>query len=667
MRKFFKLFSILLAFTLALFLFKAGFAGAVNTGTVGILPANPDPQVKNSSSWFIYNLDLGQRKEDALRVINNKDEAVIIKIYAVDATVTSDGSFALLSEDAERKDVGSWVKLALNEVEIPPKTEKLIPFIISIPANADVGDHAGGIVIQEIERSPQKVSGTGISIITRVGVRIYETVPGEVIKDYEISRFDWRTDVDANANFIKRWLGFDRKTIFFVGIENKGNVRLSPKSKIRITNIFGRVSGEIPESEMGEIFPRTKTADSAMYWKGMPIMGRYKAVLTVNFAEEAQSKTKEIIIWAFPYRLFAILFFLCVFFVLARLVRQYIQESKKEKMPIYTALSSDKIVQLANNFHIKWKKLAKINDLKKPYEFKNGDKLFIPIKDESMDYFRKLYNEGRIELPIAEQSGVSKRSHRKFFKALILVGIILLGLAVYRFKFRSEKGSPAPATSEIKTNQGEDKQKTEEKETTKKSSIEVKLCTLSGADPISTSRLQNKLKLIGYGGADILGGCAKFYNSTTIESSPENKEQADIVKNDLGASTPVDTVEIPDAGKEIIIYNELNKDDLIEIKQISRSVSAVRELIKITVANSGAADGKAEEVKNILLDAGYSVSGDISQERNSSTGIIVEYGDNSQKDNAESVKNFLIENGYASATTKKTVSSSDSLTLIVGK
>ena len=158
-------------------------ARAVNTNTVGILPANPDPNVQFSNAWFIYNLDLGQEKADGIRVINNKNETVVVRLYPVDAAATSDGSFALMPEDADRTGVGNWVKLAVNEIEIPPQTEKTVPFTFSVPQNADVGDHMGGIVMQEIETG-NNLTGTGVKIITRVGVRIYETVPGEVKKDF---------------------------------------------------------------------------------------------------------------------------------------------------------------------------------------------------------------------------------------------------------------------------------------------------------------------------------------------------------------------------------------------------------------------------------------------------------------------------------------------------
>ena len=211
---------------------------AVTTDTIGVLPAYPDPNVQYSDSWLIYKLNLGEVKEDGVQIINNKDETVVVKVYAVDATTTSDGAFALLPEDAAVTDVGGWVRLAAGEIEIPAKSKKLVPFQISIPKNADVGDHMGGIVIQEVQADDQ-LQGTGVKIITRVGVRIYETVPGEVSKTYELTRFDWRMAPSGQKNFVKDLLDLNKKTAFYIGIKNEGNVKLTPLATITLKNMFG--------------------------------------------------------------------------------------------------------------------------------------------------------------------------------------------------------------------------------------------------------------------------------------------------------------------------------------------------------------------------------------------------------------------------------------------
>ena len=58
-------------------------AQALSSGGVGGYPASPDPNIPHSESWFIYNLDLGESKDDALLVFNTSDETKTVKLYTL--------------------------------------------------------------------------------------------------------------------------------------------------------------------------------------------------------------------------------------------------------------------------------------------------------------------------------------------------------------------------------------------------------------------------------------------------------------------------------------------------------------------------------------------------------------------------------------------------------
>ena len=60
----------------------------------------------------------------------------------------------------------------------------------------------GGIVLQEI-KTDDSLSGVGVNVITRVGVRIYETVPGKVVKSLEVNKFDYGFYSTGVKNFFK--------------------------------------------------------------------------------------------------------------------------------------------------------------------------------------------------------------------------------------------------------------------------------------------------------------------------------------------------------------------------------------------------------------------------------------------------------------------------------
>ncbi len=667
-----KAFAVLVLCACFLFLGQLHRAAAVNTGTVGVLPAYPDPNIPFSNSWFIYNLDLGKSKDDAVRVINNRQETAIIKLYAVDATITTDGGFALLSEEDARKDVGAWVKLALNEVEVPAKSEKMVPFTITIPKDADAGDHAGGIIMQELEgpSSQPNITGTGVKIVTRVGVRIYQTVPGEVRKDAAISRFDWQMQPDEKAGFLRKFLGLDQKTLFFLGIENKGNMRISPSAKVEVKNIFGRMVGSVSAQEMGVVFPRTKTIDNVLVWQGMPIAGRYAANLEVNFGEGIDKGNEKIVIWSIPYRLITIILFFLVVVVLLRLLLQYIKEVRKEKMPIYGVMSGDTLASLSKKFQIDWKKLAGVNGIKKPFEIKPGQKLFIPMTNRNFETLKQLYRQHEIERSIAERSGAKKKSSKKLVVVIVII-IALAGAAVYWMKFRkAETPGAQPNTQDQGNNQEAPKESTDKtiSGVAKKSAIAVKIYTLDSVDPESSRRLKQKLALIGYQ-AEFMGSAAdKGYSKTTIEHSPESIDQAKTVQGDMGLSGGVDLKEVPSLGNEIDVYNKADKGEFLEIGQAADSVSAARELIKIKLMKGGGTDESAGKLKDLLWKGDFGIDEEIGQSEKTVSGIMIMYSDDEQKNNADNVKDFLDQNGFKVAISKAvTGEPGDTILVVAGK
>jgi hypothetical protein len=555
-------------FLVFLVMFLPQLAKAVNTGTVGILPGNPDPNVRFSDSWFIYDLDLGQEKRDSIRVLNNKEETVVVKLYASDAVTTVDGSFTLLSEENEKRALGSWVKLAVEEVEIPPKSEKLIPFTINIPKNADVGDHMGGIVMREMETDENaNIPGMGVRIITCVGVRIYETVPGEVKKSFDITRFDWRFEPSGKASWIKNFLDINKKTLFFTGIKNKGNVRISPKITVDIKDIFGRTVAHLPDRDVGVVFPGEEMKEGVVTWEKMPIFGRYKVQMTTSFFEDGVGQdSRELIIWAIPYRIIFLLVIFAVFFVLSRLTKIYFQEASKEKMPIYAVKLGDNLADVASKFHVSWKRIAKMNFIKKPFEIRAGEKMFIPITRRNAKMISEMKNRRELELSISERAGIAGFNRKRiFFIGLVL---ILIGTgAVWAFRARQGKVvhqeiKVPEVASQVPKEETTDKTKSG---VFKKSSVNVAIATPTGGNQLSSDKLLKKFVLMGYNVRLAGASGEKGYRVTTIEYKAGKNEQADMVKNDLGIEGEVELKEMPNLESDAVVYNLAPADAFFEL------------------------------------------------------------------------------------------------------
>lgn len=215
--------------------------GAIEYGGLGIFPhvSEVDPANALTKAWFIYTTPVGSVKKGKVQIVNTSRETVEVNVYPVDAVTTRDGAFAPEPEDKKKIGIGLWTHLAESELLLKPGESKIVDFTISIPQHTEVGDHMGAIIVQNKKRG-EELSGSGIQISTRVGVRIYVTVPGEIVKELVFKEFIQDTQ--------------ERVVTFSSTFLNKGNVRIRLRGSVEVTDDSGVVVGsvEIPERE---VFP----------------------------------------------------------------------------------------------------------------------------------------------------------------------------------------------------------------------------------------------------------------------------------------------------------------------------------------------------------------------------------------------------------------------------
>ena len=98
-------------------------------------------------------------------------------MLSTDAFNDDAGEFALLETSVAPVDIGAWVTFENGanrlQFDLAPGESRLVPFTVSIPAEATPGDHAGGIAA-----SVQSPSGQ-VTLDRRLGTRMYLRVSGE--------------------------------------------------------------------------------------------------------------------------------------------------------------------------------------------------------------------------------------------------------------------------------------------------------------------------------------------------------------------------------------------------------------------------------------------------------------------------------------------------------
>ncbi len=246
-------------------------AKAISFKGIGILPAFSNAKIPFSDSWFIYNLLPEEIKNDTVLITNGLDETVKLKIYAVDATTTADGALALMSEVDERTGIGAWTKLSQSTITLGPHEEKKVNFTITMPSNVAPGDYLGGIIIENVKLQKNET----INIKTRIGVRIYQTVPGELIKKLILNNFDWRVNQD-------------NKIVFTFSLQNKGNLRVEPQGYLVLNNDLLHREDKV-NADLRMVLPGKNTIVPVV-WEKTPLIGTIRAKATITYGEAPSDK-----------------------------------------------------------------------------------------------------------------------------------------------------------------------------------------------------------------------------------------------------------------------------------------------------------------------------------------------------------------------------------------
>jgi flagellar basal body-associated protein FliL len=653
-----------------LFLITPLITSAVSVGGgIGILPSTQDPNDPRTKSWFIYTMNSGETKEDSVVIINNSEDEVVVKVYPVDAITTTDGNFALVDEYAEQTGIGDWVELFAYEVGLKPNEVKKIPFTITLPENVEVGDHMGGIIIQEISRGPAGIAKEGMtmSIITRVGVRIYLTVPGERIDKLNIENFEYFF-VSQPAGFIKTFLKLNYLTQFILDLKNEGNTRIEPDVKIKIKNIFGKTIEEIG-GELGMVFPK-KSTNIFLKWEKPLFFGRYTAEATVTYSDTQEPAVEKIVFWAIPYKVLIVLGSLIILGVLLRLILLYFIELSKEKMLIYSLSNKETIQEVAEKFKVNWSKLARINNIKKPYTIKKGQKLFIPFNRRNRELLAVLLKKGIMAPSIQEKLGKSNKSFlekihqgKRSLKILLIAAFVIVigGGLMLLFLVNSKKQNIVQTAVQIATPDGAvDETRTKSGEL-KRSEIKLAVHNNSSSSE-NIEKLLKKLEFVGFQVEKTSDRSQQSYEKTTFEYQKGKLEQARAVQTALELNDEdVEFLEVDDLDFNVVIayfvgdifdlkIPELTDEDLQllekvdggEIGQENQESSINKEDVSLSVLNGGAPSGTAGQVANALIQSGFTEATAENADNFDYQGITIYY-QSDYSSAAVEIKNILSE------------------------
>lgn len=358
---------------------SVGIASAVEYGGFGGRPANPRADNPRTESIFVHTAEPGSTVEEGVLLVNNSTVARTLRVYAVDSTPSTGGAFACAQELSPRLDVGSWILLEIGSARVEPAGNVLVPFKISVPENADVGEHNGCIIVEEA-RADSSGTTPGASLSFRTGLRVAMTVPGELERRLSIAGFSV-SPTDA---------GFNLHPL----VANEGNVSVDADVRVVTSYFFGKKL-----FENGGQYPVLRGASSDWnfelarpFWGGL-----YRSEFTVSYdgsegATVGVNTDAELVtltgpttwFFSFPTPLGAgielgVLAALAAALAFASLSRRRSAWIRASWVP-YEVGSGEDIVSIASSRKVSWKIIARANHLKPPYAIKQGETIRIPPK-----------------------------------------------------------------------------------------------------------------------------------------------------------------------------------------------------------------------------------------------------------------------------------------------
>lgn len=300
------------AATLALALAGSGSALAATSGQSGV-SVTPVPGDRFASKSGTH-LELGvvtpgTPLDDRIRILNVGSDEATIDIYPADAIPALNGGFGFSAKGQPMHDVGSWIRLAADRLQLPGNSSTVVPFRLVVPVGAGGGEHVGGIVAEPVTTN----SSGGVQTKTRFAMAVYLTVPGQPTnspvpggpspgggKGGPPSTTVTVTKLTANPN--------GRKICPRVNYANFTGDVIDPSARLTVDSSLGLGTRRVTVDRLGAVLPGASATVTLPCVRGVP-PGPDTVRLTLTSPQGTTTTTKDVFVDGWPL-FFALLFLL---------------------------------------------------------------------------------------------------------------------------------------------------------------------------------------------------------------------------------------------------------------------------------------------------------------------------------------------------------------------
>jgi hypothetical protein len=284
-----------------------------------LAPTGTDPGEPSTRPSLSYTAEPGSTVNDSVTLWNYGNVQLTFRVYATDAFNNADGAFDLLEGAKTPKDLGAWLTVPVRFVTVPAHAKADLPVTLTIPAGAEPGDHAAGILASN-EAPGTGPDGKTVTLDRRTGTRVYLRVGGPLHPALAVTKAHsvYHPSLDPRKG--------DLDVTYTV--RNVGNVRLGASQAITVKNIFGRSMKSATPKPIVELLPGNEV-QLTRHFSGVAATvrdGAHIRLTPTSVGDAAPAKadatSRTASTWAFPWLLLVLAVALTL---LARGIRWYRQ------------------------------------------------------------------------------------------------------------------------------------------------------------------------------------------------------------------------------------------------------------------------------------------------------------------------------------------------------
>lgn len=230
------------------------------------------------ASYFSLNGEAGDSFRQALVVGNGSNDALTLRLAAVDAGTGPFGgaAYGLPAEDEEK--VGSWIEFERRSLRLQPRESARIAFTVRVPADASSGVHLGGVTVWspvdgDVGGAAQGQAGASVVLQTRRVIAVMVKLPGPDDAELVVH------GIEPEARPDGIYLG--------IQIENAGQGITKGSGTVELPD-----EGFIKDFDIDTFVPGTRIA-YPIRWKNDARDGEYPARVEIDYEVGPSSRTVE--------------------------------------------------------------------------------------------------------------------------------------------------------------------------------------------------------------------------------------------------------------------------------------------------------------------------------------------------------------------------------------